>query len=188
MNAKISLWVAVTVVLFLGTTAWAQKNQGATASSEPWWGNGAVSYRNYMKFERVKIGRMPSIRQPAKKASPAPTFAPIYFDFDKAELKPEGIAVADQVGDYVKANPGKSVRVEGYCCDLGSDDYNMKLGERRADAVKKCLVDEGVRASRIKTVSFGEERPATTDPAKRALNRRAAVIVKPAKSGSHNTR
>lgn len=146
------------------------KEPAATKNPEDvWWGNRGVSFRNYMKFDRVEL---------PKPAEAKPEFKPIYFDLDKSVLRPDGVAIADQVVAFMTQNPNERVLIEGYCCDLASNDYNIGLGQRRADAVKKYLAEHGIDASRIDTVSYGEDKRATTAPNERPLNRRAIVVVK----------
>ena len=83
----------------------------------------------------------------------------IHFDFDKANVKPEDIAVLDQKVAILNANADLRIRVAGNCDERGSDEYNLALGNRRANAAKQYLVSHGVDAGRIETVSYGEERP-----------------------------
>jgi len=113
---------------------------------------------------------------PAPACRPAPSLGPIFFDFDKSHLRPESVEVCRQLADYLKANPTQNVRIEGNCCDIGTNAYNKKLGARRAAAVKKFLVENGVSAKRIKTVSFGEERP-KYGADQRELNRRDDFVI-----------
>jgi len=98
----------------------------------------------------------------------------VLFDYDSFELSPAAISVLDAKVKYLKANPGKRVRIEGNCDERGSTEYNLALGERRAFAAKKYLVNAGVDATRLDTVSYGEERPADPghDEAAWAKNRR----------------
>lgn len=84
----------------------------------------------------------------------------VYFDFDKAELKPEARAILDKKAAWLKAHPDYSVRIEGHCDERGTSEYNLALGERRANAAMKYLNALGVASGRISTVSYGEERPA----------------------------
>ncbi|MBN2062478.1 MAG: peptidoglycan-associated lipoprotein Pal [Deltaproteobacteria bacterium] len=84
----------------------------------------------------------------------------IYFDFDKSELKPEARAILTKKAEWLRANPGFSVRIEGHCDERGTNEYNLALGERRADAAWKFLNALGVSSNRMTTVSYGEERPA----------------------------
>lgn len=145
------------------------KTSTVSNETDVWWGNRGKAFGNYMKFAKAEV-------PPYQEAAPV-KFDTIYFDLDKAVLRADGIAVAEKVLDYMKAHPNVRVRVEGHCCELYTDAYNQKLGMRRAEAVKKFLTERGIDSSRIETVSYGESRRVTTDPAQRHLNRRAEVFV-----------
>jgi peptidoglycan-associated lipoprotein len=82
-----------------------------------------------------------------------------YFEFDSAVLVPEARAALTAHAEYLR-NASKSVRLEGHADERGSREYNMALGERRANAVRDFMVLQGVNRARIETVSYGEERPA----------------------------
>ncbi|MFP4037629.1 MAG: peptidoglycan-associated lipoprotein Pal [Desulfobacteraceae bacterium] len=84
----------------------------------------------------------------------------IYFDFDKSEIKPEAQATLKEKAGWLKQNPEYSVRIEGHCDERGTNEYNLALGERRANAAKKYLISLGVSEDRVRTISYGEERPA----------------------------
>ncbi|HMK55324.1 MAG TPA: OmpA family protein, partial [Dissulfurispiraceae bacterium] len=98
---------------------------------------------------------------PAAKAAPAPVvLEDVHFDFDKATLTDAAKAILKKNIAVIKANPGIAVRIEGNTCQHGTDEYNMRLGERRANAVKEYLVKEGgIEESRMSTISYGETRP-----------------------------
>ena len=83
----------------------------------------------------------------------------IYFDYDKADLKPEAQAVLENKAKFLDANPSYSVTIEGNCDERGTNEYNLALGERRADAAKKYLSSLGISEGKITTVSYGEEKP-----------------------------
>jgi peptidoglycan-associated lipoprotein len=83
----------------------------------------------------------------------------IYFDFDKSELTAEARAVLVKKAEYLKANRGYDVRIEGNCDERGTNEYNLALGERRAHAAKDFLESLGVSENRMSTISFGEEKP-----------------------------
>lgn len=83
----------------------------------------------------------------------------IHFDYDKAIIRAGDAAVLDQKVAILQANPGLRIRISGHCDERGSDEYNLALGNRRATAAKQYLVSHGIDASRIETVSYGEERP-----------------------------
>jgi peptidoglycan-associated lipoprotein len=102
----------------------------------------------------------------------------IYFAYDKAVLPPESLALLEQHAAYLRANPDRRVMIEGNTDERGTREYNLALGERRADSVRTFLVSAGVRRSQIDVVSYGEERPADPghDEAAWAKNRRAVLI------------
>jgi peptidoglycan-associated lipoprotein len=83
----------------------------------------------------------------------------IYFDFNKSDLTDQDKATLDAKIPVLNANPGLRIRVAGNCDARGSDEYNLALGQRRAAAAKRYLVDHGVDASRIDVISYGKERP-----------------------------
>ena len=88
-----------------------------------------------------------------------PQFLPIYFDFDQASIRSDQFPRLDQNADYLRDTPGARVVIEGNCDDRGTNEYNLALGERRALNAKTYLVEIGIDEDRIRTVSYGEERP-----------------------------
>ncbi|HWP67620.1 MAG TPA: OmpA family protein [Candidatus Limnocylindria bacterium] len=102
-----------------------------------------------------------------------------HFAFDSARLTPEGEAILDQAIATLEKHPQINVRIEGHTDSIGSEAYNMKLGQRRADAVESYLVSHGISASRLSTVSYGESRPVASNDTEegRAQNRRTELIV-----------
>ena len=82
-----------------------------------------------------------------------------YFDYDKADLRPDARAALSKTADFLKSYPRFKVTIEGHCDERGSTEYNLGLGDRRATAVKQYLVSLGVSADRLSTVSFGKEKP-----------------------------
>ena len=103
----------------------------------------------------------------------------IHFDFDKSKIKAPDEANLKRKVAILAANGGVQIRVDGYCDERGSAEYNLALGNRRAASAKRYLVDHGVSADRITTASYGEERP--LDPGHKesawALNRRGEFEV-----------
>jgi OOP family OmpA-OmpF porin len=104
----------------------------------------------------------------------------IYFDFDKYLIKPEGREALKRDAEWLQKNPDKKVVVEGNCDERGTNEYNMALGQRRADAAAKFLMDLGIAKDRIGTVSYGEEKPMCTEhnEACWSKNRRDDFVVK----------
>ncbi|HOF05174.1 MAG TPA: peptidoglycan-associated lipoprotein Pal [Syntrophales bacterium] len=120
----------------------------------------------------------------AKAAAPAAVAAAfaldnIHFDFDKSSLRPEDRKILKGHADWLMKNKDVKIIVEGHCDERGTTEYNLALGERRATETKKYLVELGVAADRIKTISYGEERP--LDPGHNeqawAKNRRAQFVL-----------
>jgi peptidoglycan-associated lipoprotein len=102
----------------------------------------------------------------------------VYFDFDSSEIGGAGVAVVAAHARYLAANPGTRVRLEGHTDERGSREYNIGLGERRAQAVRRALMLQGALDGQLSTVSYGEERPATAghDEAAWAKNRRVEIV------------
>jgi len=98
----------------------------------------------------------------------------VEFDFDKHIIKSEFTPTLVEIADVLKRNPSLTVRIDGHTDNVGSEDYNMKLGEKRASAARQYLLDQGIAADRISTESFGYSRPAATNATEwgRARNRR----------------
>lgn len=105
----------------------------------------------------------------------------VYFDYDSSEIRAEYLDVVAAHAAYLVKYPAARVRLEGHTDERGSREYNIGLGERRAQAVKQALLLQGAGASQIGTVSYGEERPAATgsDEESWALNRRVEIVYAP---------
>jgi peptidoglycan-associated lipoprotein len=116
-----------------------------------------------------------------EKAASAEMFKDINFDFDKFSLRPEAREILKQHADYLAKNKDVNVTVEGHCDERGTSEYNLALGERRAKEAMKYLKELGIGAKRIKTVSYGKEKP--LDPGHNeeawAKNRRDHFVITP---------
>jgi len=101
----------------------------------------------------------------------------VYFDYDKSDVKSDYASLIAAHAKYLAANPSRKVRLEGNTDERGSREYNIGLGERRAQAVRQALMLQGVSDSQITTLSYGEERPAVDghDEAAYAKNRRVEL-------------
>jgi peptidoglycan-associated lipoprotein len=95
----------------------------------------------------------------------------IYFDFDKADLRTEAQAILRKKAEWLKGNPQLFLRIEGHCDERGTSEYNLALGERRAQAAKRYLSDLGIPSDKIRTISYGEERPADKGQNEQAWSR-----------------
>lgn len=109
---------------------------------------------------------------PTPAATPTPTvtddqlfaqnITDVYFDYDKADLRPDGQQMLARAAQMIKQK-GWRVQIEGNCDERGSTEYNLALGERRADSAKQALIQGGVSADSIKTISYGKEKPQCTE-------------------------
>jgi outer membrane protein OmpA-like peptidoglycan-associated protein len=129
----------------------------------------------------------PPTPPPARPPTPPPpppvvelTFEDVYFDFDRSTLRPEALRLLDDAVAKLQANPTKNMIIEGHTCNIGTAEYNLALGERRAASVRDYLVSRGVAAGRLETRSYGEERPKFDNAREetRRLNRRAVLVVR----------
>jgi outer membrane protein OmpA-like peptidoglycan-associated protein len=107
-------------------------------------------------------------------------FEDVHFDFDRYSLRPEATRALDEAVRTLQQNPDLRIEVEGHTCNIGTAEYNLALGERRATAVRDYLTGRGIGADRLRTVSYGEERPKYDNSREetRRLNRRAALVVR----------
>ena len=103
----------------------------------------------------------------------------VFFDFDRSDLKPEARATLERQAAWLKKYPDVRIQVEGHCDERGTREFNLALGERRANAAKNYLVALGISASRLSTISYGKERPAVlgSNEAAWAQNRRGVSVV-----------
>lgn len=102
------------------------------------------------------------------------SFGIIYFDTNKATIKPKSFPIIDGAVEYMKKNPGVKLEVQGHTDSIGTDEYNMKLSDTRADAVRKYMIGKGIAADRLAAKGFGESKPAVSNATRegRAKNRR----------------
>ena len=131
-----------------------------------------------------------NVSQPAPPPVRAPVAAPaappreiyklegVYFDFDKATLKPEGRTKLDEAVATLNRYPDIRVEIQGHTDSLGTDAYNQSLSERRATTVREYLISKGIAASRMTSKGFGESQPVADNGTKagRAQNRRVVLI------------
>lgn len=101
----------------------------------------------------------------------------IYFDFDSSEVRSQDTDTVSRHAMQLQSNPGTLVRLEGHADERGSREYNIGLGERRSQAVRRLLLIQGASASQISTVSFGEERPAADGSSESAYSQNRRVEI-----------
>jgi len=103
-----------------------------------------------------------------------------YFDYDKADIRPDAREALTQTAQFLRSNAQVRVTIEGHADERGSTEYNLALGDRRAQAVKDFLASQGITADRMETVSYGKERPVCTDKNEQCYqqNRRGHLVRK----------
>jgi peptidoglycan-associated lipoprotein len=106
---------------------------------------------------------------------------PILFDYDKSDIRSDQISRLNADAAWLKEHRDAKFTIEGYCDDRGTEEYNLGLGDRRANGVKEYLIQQGIDTSRIKVVSYGEERPICHEETEECYqrNRRAAFVLQP---------
>lgn len=104
----------------------------------------------------------------------------VFFGFDKSEISSEGAAVLHKQADWLKSHSKIKATIEGHCDERGTREYNLALGEKRAHAVKKALMHDGISCDRIETISYGKERPAVVGTGEEVYkqNRRGVTMVR----------
>jgi peptidoglycan-associated lipoprotein len=180
-------WIAATLLLvlpaFLGTVSCAKK---ALKKDQPMVEQKAVETTDSEAAKKAEEERLRQEKMKAEAEQRAREAARnrfekehVYFAFDSSALDEMAQETLRQKAQYLNDNPDMQVTVEGHCDERGTNDYNLALGDRRANSAKGFLVNLGVEASRLTTVSYGEERP--LDPRSNeeawAKNRRAQFVV-----------
>ena len=122
----------------------------------------------------------PTARPEPKEFAAVPELKPIYFDFDKAVIRPGDAKILDASATWLKSNGTQLLLIEGHADERGTNEYNLALGDRRAKAAMNYLVAQGISADRMTIVSYGEERPVCTEHTEAcwAKNRRDQFMVK----------
>jgi len=126
---------------------------------------------------------IPPVAIVPKEVAPAPVIkgiADIFFDYDRFSIREDARPVLEVNAEYLKANKGIRILIEGHCDERGTSEYNIALGERRAQATKQYLVDLGIDPSRVSIISYGKERPFCTAHNEGCWqeNRRAHFVAK----------
>jgi len=103
----------------------------------------------------------------------------IYFDYDRSEIRSDQMARLQANADWLKQNPNVRFTIEGHCDERGSEEYNLALGDRRANAVKQFMASQGIPETRINVISYGEEHPVCREETEDCMahNRRAEFVL-----------
>lgn len=141
------------------TTDQSIKKPAAEAAKAP----EAVPEEKITKQQPLKESGVATAKKSEAEVAKLQLFDLIHFGYDKYDLTTESRSILAKVADFLKNNPKYILRIEGHCDERGTAEYNMALGQRRADEAKKYLVKLGIDDGRISTLSYGEELP--LDPA-----------------------
>lgn len=174
MQIQRLLIAAAVAAVFAGCSTQATQDQAASSEAAPAPSPSALA-------TPARPGQAPrSTTSTARAASALPGKHSIYYEYDKAEIKPEGKKLIEAHADYLRSNPGVKVVVEGNADERGSAEYNLALGQRRADNVSKIMTLLGVSSDRIETVSFGKEKPKVSGHEESAWseNRRSDIVYR----------
>jgi len=154
----------------------AQQNTAWTAPNTP--GTVPVTVTGTCPTDNMKASDTVNI-QVVPRVVKAITFEDVYFDFDRFTLTDAAQRILAQAVEAMRADPTLRIRIEGHTCSIGTAEYNLALGDRRARSVQQYLASNGITADRLTTVSFGEEQPKHDNSREetRRLNRRAALQV-----------
>jgi peptidoglycan-associated lipoprotein len=170
-----NVWLVLLMVMVLPallfTVSCAKKNVEAAPSAPQQTGISAE--------EQAAKDRLAAEAAAMHEAFKAFTAQDINFDFDSSALRPDAQQLLKAKADLLQRNPEVKAVIEGHCDDRGTEAYNMALGERRAESAKAFLVNLGIAAKRLSTISYGEEKPldlGTTEEAY-AKNRRAHFVT-----------
>ncbi len=131
----------------------------------------------------VTVNAPPAVSVPSTSMTEEEEFSarvqPIFFDYDNYDIRPDAQATLAKNADYLIAHPNIKIVIGGYCDERGSDEYNLVLGQNRAQAAKTALVTAGVAADRIRVISYGKEKPFCTESTEECwqLNRRDGFTI-----------
>lgn len=154
---------------------WWPTEPASNADDQELWGNRGKVLHNIIEA-KTEEPKPPVVEPPVGPSTfEIPMFNNVLFDFNKSFLRPEGKQEVDRVVQFMKDHAEVTAAVEGHASNEGTDAYNVALGQRRADAVRDYMVQQGIAPERITTVSKGESEPAVANDSEpnRKLNRRA---------------
>ncbi len=166
------------LVAIFSITACSSKNKKPTDSSFTIEDHAKDSQENYQTLDSANAADELN-KQTQAQIEEVEVQDRVFFELDSSSVSSEGRKILDNQVSWLKSDPSIKVMVEGHCDERGTREYNIGLGERRANAVKDYLVSNGIDSSRIKTISYGKERPAFVGSGEEiwAKNRRSVTVV-----------
>ena len=170
INFRLALWFAAMALVGCSTT----ESPVGQFSPPPTRGGAAtpVVARSQSAMEAISRGV-------AAVTPPGAALKDIYYQFDSTDLITEAQEILKKNAEWMKANPKSRVEVEGHCDDVGSAEYNLALGAKRAQVAKDFLINQGISPDRLVTISYGKEAPACFEQTEqcRVQNRRARFVM-----------
>jgi peptidoglycan-associated lipoprotein len=165
--------LAIVLTMLTGCTA-SESPIASMYSSPPTLGGSPTAVTTRTPSAMEAISRGVAAVTPANAA-----LKDVYYRFDSVELEADAQEVLKKNAEWLKANPKARIEVEGHCDDVGSAEYNLALGAKRAQAAKTFLIEQGVSADRLVTISYGKEAPACFEASEecRVQNRRARFVM-----------
>lgn len=165
---KLTIPTILVALLATGLTACGDKNKKATTGAE-------TSDTDLSKQTDTETAKDDSSGEQDLVAAADPSLHPvIFFEFDSTTLSEESRTELEQNAEWLKQDPARTLTIEGHTDEVGTTEYNVALGERRAQAAHEFIVRLGVDAARVQVLSFGEEKPASGEDSQ---NRRAMFIA-----------
>jgi peptidoglycan-associated lipoprotein len=101
----------------------------------------------------------------------------VFYAFDKSNLSPEATATLSRQADWLKQHESRKILIEGHCDERGTREYNLGLGERRADSAARFLINQGINAERVRTISYGKDRPIAASGSQEEIYRMNRVSI-----------
>lgn len=181
MNKRMTLWVSLIFVLLLlagcSSTPSGDRQTGADVSEQSMGADGSAYGSDGATTSAASAGAAWQ-GDPLENPNSLLATRVIYFDFDQSTVRADYLDIISAHADYLAANPQVVVRLEGHTDERGSREYNLGLGEGRANAVRSLMMAQGVADNQLVVVSYGEERPAAYEQNEEAwaLNRRVELI------------
>lgn len=182
--------LGILLLLFFGCTPPAATKPDMSSSSSGSAGSGSGASRGVSPSatrESPASGSLEALRRGESSATPASSpLKDIYFDFDRYDLRGEARETLKANASWLKNNPSARVEIEGHCDERGTNEYNLALGAKRAQAAKDYLITLGIPAERLSTISYGEEVSVCRDATEECWqkNRRARFVIIPGRAGS----
>ena len=190
-------FLAVALVVFLGgcapsaanrqSTSESGADKGAQANGQSAQNRSGQSSGDTKESSVSSGGSLQQMREgQSTKTPPSSPLGDIYFDFDRSDLRADARDALRKNADWLKNNPSVRVEIEGHCDDRGTNEYNLALGAKRAQAARDYLATLGIVGDRMSTISYGEEIPVCRDAGESCWrqNRRARFVIVPGRGAN----